>query len=275
MAGMSARSAAAALLFLAACAEERPPSPGPSPLGPPEPWFTEEAAARGITLLNRTGRPRRKELLLESVGPGAAVLDANADGLLDIYIPNGGMLEGPLREDLHEGEDRPRDALYIQRPDGTFADEAKARGVDDDAWSFGACAADLDNDGDEDLVVSNLGPNRLYANDGTGHFTDIAAEARVAGPSGRREREWSTGIAAGDFDRDGILDLYIANYADIFRWVRESPDVKRGPDGTILKLNTCRWQRLEVYCGPIGLPAQQDRLYRGSAGGTARCGSRT
>ncbi len=273
---MNARSALFPALLaaaLSACGGEEPPSPGPSPVAqeaapsaPEAPWFTEEAQKRGITLLNGSGKLRQKELIMEAVGPGAAILDANADGLLDAYIPNGNWLVGPFREEFYTGDDRPRSALYIQRPDGTFVDEAKERGVEDDAWGFGACAADLDNDGDEDLVVSNLGPNRLYVNDGTGHFTDIAGKAGIAGPSERGQWEWSTGIAAGDYDRDGILDLYIANYADMFKWMREAPDVQRNADKSIRNARVCAWQHLMVYCGPKGLPAQQDRLFRGLGG---------
>ncbi len=258
----------------AGCGGEDPPSPGPSPVAaeaapkaPEAPWFTEEAAPRGITLLNGSReRLRQKELIMEAVGPGAAILDANADGLLDAYIPNGNWLVGPFRDQFYTGDDRPRSALYIQRPDGTFGNEAKERGVEDDAWGFGACAADLDNDGDQDLVVSNLGPNRLYVNDGTGHFTDIAVRAGIAGPVERGQWEWSTGIAAGDYDRDGLLDLYIANYADMFKWMREAPDVVRNPDKSIQNARVCSWQHLKVYCGPKGLPGQQHRLYRGLGG---------
>ena len=259
---------------LAACGGEDPPSPkGPSPVvqeaapsAPEAPWFTEEAGKRGITLLNGSGKVRQKELIMEAVGPGAAILDANADGLLDAYVPNGNWLVGPYRDQFYTGEDRPRSALYIQRPDGTFANEAKERGVEDDAWGFGACAADLDNDGDEDLLVANLGPNRLFVNDGTGHFTDIAEKAGVAGAIERGQWEWSTGIAAGDYDRDGVLDLYVANYADMFKWMRDAPDVERNPDGSIRNARVCSWQHLKVYCGPKGLPGQEDHLYRGLGG---------
>ncbi len=276
---MNARSAlpsrllALAAALLAACGDEDSPPPGPSPVplaappkAPEAPWFTEEALARGITLLNQTGRVRQKELIMEGVGPGIAILDANRDGLLDAFIPNGNWLVGPLREQFYTGEDRPRSALYIQRPDGTFTNEAKERGVEDDAWGFGACAADLDNDDDEDLVVANLGPNRLYVNDGTGHFKDVAPKAGIAGHAERGKWEWSTGVAAGDYDRDGVLDLYISNYADMFKWLRDAPDVEHNADGSIKNARVCSWQHLKVFCGPRGLPGQEDHLYRALGG---------
>ncbi len=230
------------------------------------PWFLDEAAARGITLLNRTGRPRSKELIMEAVGPGAAVFDADGDGRMDVYVPNGNWLEGPFRTQFYTGDDRPRNALYMQQADGTFRDEAKERGVDDDAWGFGCCAADLDNDGDQDLIVANLGPNRLYVNDGKGRFTDVAGKNGFAGPAEPGKWEWSTCASVGDYDRDGVLDVYVANYADMFEWLRTAPDVRRNPDGSIIQANVCSWQRLEVYCGPLGLPRQQDRLFRGLGG---------
>jgi len=285
MLAMRSKTAVSALLatlagvsFFSSCGEDGAgEEAAPKPVvthtpPPPEPWFEDQAPERGITVLNRTGRPRKKELILGAVGPGAAVFDANGDGLLDVYIPNGNWLEGPQRDQFYQGADRPRNALYIQQEDGRFVDEARERGVDDDAWGFGACAADLDNDGDQDLIVANLGPNRLYRNDGTGHFIDIAAEAGIAGAAERGQWEWSTGIACGDYDRDGRLDLYISNYADMFTWLREFSEIVRGPDGEILEANVCDWQQLKVYCGPRGLPGQQDHLYHNAGGsdGTLR-----
>ncbi|MHC4550824.1 MAG: CRTAC1 family protein [Planctomycetota bacterium] len=275
--GPAGRNPANVVESPAAGSPSTPPSqpaatPPSQPAAPAEPWFVDEAAARGIDLLNQSGRPRKKELITGAVGPGAAVFDANADGWLDIYIPNGNWLTGPFRDKFFEGEDRPRNALYIQQPGGTFKDEAEARGVRDDAWGFGSCAADLDNDGDPDLVVTNLGPNRLYINDGRGYFTEIAAQAGIRGPTERGKWDWSTGISCGDYDRDGRLDLYISNYADVFEWMKTEPKIVRNPDGSIVRANVCKWQRLDVYCGPRGLPGQQDYLYRnvGGTGGALR-----
>jgi hypothetical protein len=259
--------AAITLFTLVGCSDdggEGPPRPGAGGAGAgrapvAEEWFTDVAADRGITQLNQTGVPNRKELIMGAVGPGAAWFDANGDGLLDVYIPNGSWLVGPKRDRFYQGPDRPRNALYIQQPGHTFRDEAKERGVDDDAWSFGACAADLDNDGDQELVVTNFGANRLYRNDGNGFFVDVARGAGVVGA----DDEWSTGIAVGDYDRDGLPDLYIANYADMFQWLATNPDIERNPrTGEILQARVCNWQGLKVYCGPKGLPEQQDHLYR-------------
>jgi len=258
--------------ILGGCGGDEPPPPGPVPVPAQaapreeEPWFFNEAEERGINYFNRTGRPREKELIMGTVGPSAAVFDANGDGLLDVYIPNGNWLDGPYRDQFYMGEDRPRNSLFIQQPGGKFVDEAGERGVDDDAWGFGACAADLDNDGDQDLLVTNLGPNRLYVNDGTGHFRNVGAAAGIEGPAEPGTWEWSTGVSVGDYDRDGILDIYVSNYADLFTWMRESPQVRRRADGSIENARVCEWQRLMVYCGPFGLPGVQDHLYRGLGG---------
>lgn len=224
-----------------------------------DPYFVDEAAMRGVDQLNRTGKEGKKDFIMSAVGPGAAIFDANGDGLLDIYLPNGSRLMPPKFEKLYEGADRPRNSLYIQQKDGRFLDEAKARGVDCDRWGFGATAADVDNDGDQDLLVANLFLNRLYLNDGTGNFRDVAVEAGVAG----KKAEWSSCIAVGDFNLDGIPDLYVTNYADMFEWMRTSKMIVRNSKGDILKSAVCPWQKLEVYCGPRSLPAQQDYLYLG------------
>jgi len=223
-----------------------------------EPWFVDEAEKRGITALNRTGEPGKKMFIVGGVGPGAAVFDADGDGRLDVYIPNGNRLLPPYYLSLDTAEDRPRNALYMQQPDGTFVDEATERGVDCDRWGFGCAAADLDNDGDQDLLVANLTENRLYRNDGTGRFTDVADAANAAG----RREDWTTGFAIGDVNRDGLPDIYVANYGDMFGWIRHSPSVKRNAKGEVVKAS-CIWQKLDVYCGPKGLPAQQDYLLLG------------
>jgi len=122
---------------------------------------------------------------------GAAWGDANGDGSLDLYVPN---QEGPAQ-------------LWINDGHGHFTDQAADRGVTDDgSVGMGAVFADYNNDGAEDLYVANDGPNRLYMNDGTGHFTDVTAKAGVAGNGLTFSASW------GDFDGDGYVDLYVTNY---------------------------------------------------------------
>ncbi|MHC4940866.1 MAG: CRTAC1 family protein [Planctomycetota bacterium] len=257
---------ALALLVLLACGEEKKPVVKPTPVKksvakPAEegPWFVDVAEKLGIFELNRTGEPGKKKFIVGGVGPGAAILDADGDGRLDVYIPNGNRLKPPFYLSLDTAEDRPRNALYMQQPDGTFVNEAKKRGVDCDRWGFGTSAVDIDNDGDQDLLVANFTANRLYLNDGKGHFTDVAPEAGLAG----RDNDWTTGFGVGDVNRDGWPDVYVSNYGGMFEWIRNSPNVKRDAKGHVTDAS-CLWQKLRVYCGPKGLPAQQDYLLLGT-----------
>jgi len=126
---------------------------------------------------------------------GAAWGDVNGDGFLDLYLPRG---HDPAQ-------------LFVNDGTGHFTDEAAARGVLDLGVSgMGAVFADYDNDGDQDLFVANnpvagSGPDRLYQNDGTGHFTDVAEAAGVAGDTADVSAAW------GDYDGDGYLDLYVVS----------------------------------------------------------------
>jgi hypothetical protein len=121
---------------------------------------------------------------------GAAWGDIEGDGDLDLYLP--------IRTEAAR--------LWVNDDTGHFSEQAAARGADN-RGSLGASAvfADFDNDGDQDLYVVNFGPNRLYRNDGTGHFTDVAAQAGVDDPNEGASASW------GDYDRDGWLDLYVTN----------------------------------------------------------------
>ena len=189
---------------------------------------------------------------MSAVGPGAAVFDANGDGLQDIYIPNGNWLLGPQKDQFYAGDDRPRNALYIQQKDGKFVDEAKARGVDHDAWAFGACAADLDNDGDQDLIVTNLSYElSLHQRRVPASSPTSPKEAGIAGKQGglvHRHR------VSRDYDKRrpvststspelrGPLQVDEGRHKDI--------QAQAGHRARSSTPPTCVWQGLEVYCGP-------------------------
>ena len=113
---------------------------------------------------------------------------------------------------------------------------------------MGCAVADYDNDGNLDLYVTNFGRNRLYRNRADGTFEDATSAAGVG------DRRWGTGCTFGDYDRDGDVDLYVANYVDF----------------TIDYQSTipCQWKNIPVYCGPRGLPAAADILYRNEGDGT-------
>ena len=121
----------------------------------------------------------------------AVFSDVDGDGDQDLYVVNGRYPAGEPNR------------LYLNRGDGTFQDVSREAGVDDGNWGLGAAFADVDNDGDMDLFVSNyVGPNKLFINDGTGVFTDFSEE------SGLADEGWGKGPSFGDVDHDGDLDLY-------------------------------------------------------------------
>ncbi|HEX8502401.1 MAG TPA: CRTAC1 family protein [Pyrinomonadaceae bacterium] len=187
-----------------------------------------------------------KKYIVESMSGGVALFDYDADGWLDLFLVNS------LTVELVKSGGKTRSALYRNQGDGTFKDVTDRSGLADVGWGMGAAAGDYDNDGDADLYVTCLGPNRLYRNNGDGTFTDVAAKAGVADP------RWSTGAAFVDYDNDGRLDLFVANYVD-FRLDR-LPEFGKG--------KTCQYKGIAVQCGPRGLPGAGDSLYHNEGNGT-------
>jgi predicted nucleotidyltransferase len=206
------------------------------------PLFVDVTEQAGLNWQHRSGGPEKWHIL-EAKGGGAAFLDYDGDGYLDIYLVNGSSLE-----EAGEGPPR-RNALYRNLGNGSFSEVTTAAGVGDTGWGMGSVAADYDNDGDTDLYITNYGPNRLYRNEGNGRFTDVTLDAGVGDP------QWSTGAAFGDYDLDGDLDLYVANYVDF------DPDLPR-QDRPF-----CQWKSVNVFCGPRSLRGAADRLYRNEGNG--------
>ena len=184
--------------------------------------------------------------LIESNGGGAAFFDYDGDGYLDIYLVNGFDLSPvPYREPVNivervedglwvralkdttaprdydgavdldsyiphrpDSGSRPANVLYRNQGDGTFIDVTREAGVPGRGYGSGCVVADYDNDGDQDLYVSNFGPNILYRNQGDGTFKEVTQRAGVGHPG------WGASGAFGDYDNDGDLDLYVSNYVD-------------------------------------------------------------
>jgi len=144
-----------------------------------------------------------EKYVLETMGSGAAFIDYNNDGWLDIYLVNGGGVPG------HTPAAPVRNALYRNRGDGTFVDVTAQAGVGGNGhYGMGVAAGDYDNDGWTDLYVTTFGRNILYRNRGDGTFEDATERAGVAGGG------WSSSAAWLDYDRDGRLDLFVARYVD-------------------------------------------------------------
>ena len=194
-------------LLLLAEGRRLPPTlapPPPAATDAPGVVFAEVARAAGLGSFRRASGSPAKDYILEAKGGGVALLDADGDGALDVYLVNGASFAF-----LRGQEEAGASALYRNGRDGTFADITAGAGVANRGWGQGACTGDFDNDGDEDLYVTNFGPNRLYRNDGRGRFEDVAARAGVAAGG------WSTGCAFGDYDGDGLLDLFVAGYIEL------------------------------------------------------------
>jgi hypothetical protein len=169
----------------------------------PRVTFVDVASEAGIRFRHFSGQ--RSSQLPEDMGSGAAWGDYNRDGWPDVFLTN---LVGPVTLSAEEVRRSPaRCALYRNNGDGTFSDASLEAGIDYRAWGMGAEWADYDNDGWPDLIVASYGENVLYRNNGDGTFSDRTREARLGGRSGF----WS-GVAWGDYDRDGFLDLYVTGY---------------------------------------------------------------
>ena len=179
--------------------------------------------------------------LIESVSAGLALFDFDRDGDVDIYFLNGAPLKG-TKVDV-----APQNRLYRNDGKWAFTDVTEQAGVGNTGFGLGVAAGDYDNDGDLDLYANNYGPNCLYRNNGDGTFTDVTAQAGVA--NGHR-----VGASAHflDMDKDGDLDLFVANYLDftyenhLFRFAKGIPK----------------------YAGPTDFPPMANNLYRNNGNGT-------
>jgi enediyne biosynthesis protein E4 len=209
--------------------------------------FANIAAAAGLTSRTVYGGQRTNKYLLETTGCGAAALDYDNDGWMDIFLVNGTTLEG-----FPKGQE-PSNRLYRNKGNGTFEDVTARAGLVQSGWGQGACAGDYDNDGHEDLFVTYWGQNRLYRNKGNGTFEDVTS---AAGLTSARSR-WGAGCALLDYNRDGLLDIMAANYIDL--------DLSSTP---VPESGLCRYKGLPVACGPPGLPGGKNVLYRNTGKGT-------
>jgi len=209
--------------------------------------FSDIAEKAGLTAVNVFGGVDTKKYIIETTGTGVAIFDYDNDGWPDIFIVNGTTLEG------FPGKEAPTNHLYHNNHDGTFTDVTAKAGLTATGWGQGVCVGDYDNDGWEDLYVTYYGKNRLYHND-HGVFTEVAEKAGVAGSG----KAWGTGCAFVDYNRDGRLDLMVANYVDFNMATTPKPG-----EGS-----SCVWKGVPVMCGPRGLPGAKNILYENRGDGT-------
>jgi enediyne biosynthesis protein E4 len=222
----AAAACAAALLF--GC---QPPAPShivksravdPTSSGP---WFEDVTEAVGLDFIHDPG-PLDSYSLVQITGSGAAFLDFNNDGLLDIYLLQNGGPEGA------------KNRLYQQLPNGRFKDVSAGSGLDIAGYNMGVAVGDVNNDGLPDVLVTQFGGIKLFLNNGDGTFSDVTKESGLANP------EWGSSAAFFDYDRDGWLDLVVVNYVayDPAKPCPRNPGVKD-------------------YCGPNFFSGQVTRLF--------------
>jgi len=211
--------------------------------------FTNIAREAGVTAKTIYGGERKNKYLLETTGCGVAMFDYDNDGWLDIFLVNGTRLEG-----FPAGSaETPTNHLYRNNGNGTFTDVTTKAGLARTGWGQGVCVGDMDNDGFEDLFISYWGSNVLYRNNGNGTFTDVTQKSGLINSKPR----WGSGCAFVDYDRDGHLDLFVANYIDFDP--KTTPTPETGP---------CLYKGIMVACGPPGLPGGVNVLYRNNGNGT-------
>lgn len=241
--------ACAALLAWASCEKPEPPRVGapasvqidPAPAPDATPWFEEVAAQAGIDFQHHSGH-QSEFYMPEMVTGGVGLLDYDNDGLLDIFLVNGGSLHPAATNS-------PGSKLYRNLGAWRFEDVTARAGLggSSSVYGMGCACADFDRDGDVDLFVTHLRGGLLFRNEGTGTFANVTRDAGIDTTS------WGTSAAFLDYDGDGQLDLFIANY---IRWSRES------------ELSCYSRGGVRDYCSPVNYKAPAvDTLYRNLGGG--------
>jgi hypothetical protein len=216
--------------------------------------FTDVAKDSGLVHPTIYGGVDRKRFIIETNGAGVALLDVDRDGWLDALTLSGTRLEEGTRRDANvSGRDAPTNRLYRNKQDGTFEDVTERSGLRRTGWASSVCAGDVDNDGWIDLFITYYGRNVLYRNRGNGTFTDVTTEAGLSTDAVR----WGSGCSFVDIDRDGRLDLFVANYLRFD--LQTVPEPGAGPN--------CTWKGVAVNCGPKGLPTDTNLLYHNDGNG--------
>jgi len=202
--------------------------------------FHDITQQAGIHFVHNNGAFGKK-YLPETMGSGVAFMDYDNDGWPDIFLVNGMDWPG-------HGQKHSTPKLYHNNHDGTFTDVTHKAGLDTEIFGMGVAVGDYDTDGFDDLFVTAYGQNRLFHNDGNGTFTDVTQKAGLQGP-----KEFSTSAAWVDYDKDGHLDLVVANYV---QWSLET-DLYCTLDG-----------QSKSYCTPESYKGTAVRLWHNRGNGT-------
>ena len=201
--------------------------------------FHNVARQAGLVQSFPNGGATSKQFIVETTGSGVAFLDYDNDGLLDVFI-----VSGPGATNR----------LYHNEGGGKFRDVTEAAGLKSSGWGQGVCAGDFDNDGYTDLFVTYWGANHLYRNHEGRWFEDVTLRAHL-----NQDRvRYNTGCAFLDYDNDGHLDLFVANYLQF------NPKTTPKPGDNPY----CYYRGIPVNCGPRGLPFDHNLLYHNNGDGT-------
>lgn len=210
--------------------------------------FIDVARRAGLSEQIIYGGIEQKKYIIETNGSGVAFVDYDTDGWMDILLLSGTRLEG-----FPTGKE-PTNRLYRNKRNGTFADVTAKAGLGNSGWASAICVGDYDNDGYEDLFLTYWGQNVLHRNNSNGTFTDMTQKAGL----GTKGTRWGSGCTFVDYDRDGKLDLFVANYLKFD--LAHAPEPGKGAN--------CTWKGIPVNCGPKGLPTDTNLLYHNNGDGT-------
>lgn len=221
----------------------------PSPL----PSFRDTADQAGLHFTGIASHTSHK-YLLETMGSGVAVFDYDNDGLLDLLVINGAPIADPALKGTIPKKKGPEDwnRLFHQNKDGTFEDVTEKSGLKGVGYGLGVAIGDYDNDGFEDVYITEYGGNHLYHSNGNGTFTDVTTSSHTSGSS-RTGEGWSTSAAWVDLDNDGLLDLIVLRYV---RWDFEDVWCGEHREG------------YRAYCHPDIFPAISPLVFHNNGDGT-------